>query len=83
LRRHRVKEEKLKRGKRLTLMLNDREMRAIDIYCQRYRIKNKSGFLRETVMNAILKKFDEDLPSLFEVNEPDLFKYSNEAEKEE
>ncbi|MCF8222518.1 MAG: hypothetical protein K9J25_05170 [Bacteroidales bacterium] len=64
-------------------MLNDREMRAIDIYCQRYRIKNKSGFLRETVMNAILKKFDEDLPSLFEVNEPDLFKYSNEAEKEE
>lgn len=83
MRRHRVKEEKLKRGNRLTLMLNDREMRAIDIYCQRYRIKNKSGFLRETVMNAILKKFDEDLPSLFEVNEPDLFKYSNEAEKEE
>ncbi|MFP4489697.1 MAG: hypothetical protein ACLFN1_10375 [Bacteroidales bacterium] len=73
MRRNRVKEEKLRRSNRLTLLLNDREMRAIDIYCQRYRMKNKSRFLRETIMNAILKKFDEDLPSLFEVNEPDLF----------
>ncbi len=56
-------------------------MRAIDIYCQRYRMKNKSRFLRETIMNAILKKFDEDLPSLFEVHEPDLFRDVNEMGK--
>ncbi len=73
LRRIKVKEERLKRNNRLTLMLNNREMRAFNIYCQRYRVKNKSRFLRETVMNTILKRFDEDLPSLFEVNEPDLF----------
>jgi len=62
-------------------MLNSREMRALNIYCQRYRIKNKSRFLRETIMNAILKKFDNDLPSLFEVNEPDLFRDVNDPEK--
>lgn len=54
-------------------MLNSREMRALNIYCQRFRIKNKSRFLRETIMNAILKRFDEELPSLFEGSEPNLF----------
>jgi len=62
-------------------MLNSREMRALNIYCQRYRIKNKSRFLRETIMNSILKRFDEDMPSLFEVNEPDLFSDVNENGK--
>ncbi len=54
-------------------MLNSREMRALNVYCHRYRIKNKSRFLRETVMNAILKRFDKDMPSLFEEAEPNLF----------
>jgi len=81
LRRLKIKEERLKRNNRLTLMLNSREMRALNIYCQRYRIKNKSRFLRETIMNSILKRFDEDMPSLFEVNEPDLFSDVNEIGK--
>jgi len=54
-------------------MLNSREMRAVNVYCQRYRVKNKSHFLRETIMNAIIKKFDNDLPSLWEETGPDLF----------
>ncbi|MFO8234729.1 MAG: hypothetical protein R6U04_04900 [Bacteroidales bacterium] len=74
MRRLKIKEEKLRRSMRLTLMLNSREMRALNIYCQRYRIKNKSRFLRETIMHAILKRFDENLPSLFEETEPNLFK---------
>ena len=81
MRRLKIKEERLKRNNRLTLMLNSREMRALNIYCQRYRIKNKSRFLRETIMNSILKRFDEDMPSLFEVNEPDLFSDVNENGK--
>lgn len=81
MRRLKIKEERLKRNNRLTLMLNSREMRALNIYCQRYRIKNKSRFLRETIMNSILKRFDEDMPSLFEVNEPDLFSDVNEIGK--
>jgi hypothetical protein len=54
-------------------MLNSREMRALGIYCDRYRVKNKSEFLRETIMKAILKRFEEEHPTLWEVNEPTLF----------
>jgi len=54
-------------------MLNEREMRALNIYCSRFRIKNKSEFLRETLMTAILKRFDEEHPSLFEEPDPTLF----------
>ncbi|MGA1978832.1 MAG: hypothetical protein ABSG89_13425 [Bacteroidales bacterium] len=54
-------------------MLNDREMRALGIYCSRYRIKNKSEFMRETLMKAIIKRFDEEHPSLWEEPDPSLF----------
>ncbi len=54
-------------------MLNDREMRALAIYCNRYRIKNKSEFLRETIMKAILKRFEDEHPSLWEEPEMTLF----------
>jgi hypothetical protein len=67
------KEDRLKRTNRLSLMLNHREMRALGIYCNRYRVKNKSGFLREIIMKAILKRFEEEHPSLWEENEPTLF----------
>jgi hypothetical protein len=54
-------------------MLNDRELKALGVYCQRYRIRNKSEFLRETVMRAIIKRFDNEHPTLWEENEPTLF----------
>jgi hypothetical protein len=54
-------------------MLNQREMRALDIYCNRYRVKNKSEFLRETIIKAILKRFEEEHPSLWEDNDPTIF----------
>ena len=72
-RRSIYKEDRLRRTNRLSIMLNNREMRALGIYCNRYRIKNKSEFLRETIMKAILKKFDEEHPSLWEDTEPTLF----------
>ncbi len=72
--RHSVyKEDRLKRINRLSVMLNNREMRALGIYCNRYRVKNKSEFLRETVMKAILKRFEEEHPTLWEEPEPTLF----------
>jgi hypothetical protein len=67
------KEDRLRRNNRLSLMLNNREMRALGIYCNRYRIKNKSGFLREAIMKAILKRFEEEHPTLWEESEPTLF----------
>ena len=54
-------------------MLNNRELRALNLYCQRFRIKNRSSFMRETIMTAILKRFDEESPSLWEEGDPNLF----------
>ncbi len=60
-------------GQTLSLMLNSREMKALGIYCSRYRVKNKSEFMRATIMKAILKRFEEEHPTLWEENEPTLF----------
>jgi len=54
-------------------MLNNREMRALNVYCDRYRIKNKSEFLREAIIKTILRRFDEEHPTLWEEKSPTLF----------
>lgn len=58
-------------------MLNNRELRALNLYCQRFRVKNRSEFMREAVMTAILKRFDTEAPSLFEEGGPNLFSGEN------
>jgi hypothetical protein len=73
LKRTARKEKPQKRENRLSLMLNNREARALGIYCSRYRVKNKSEFLRETIMKAILKRFEDEHPTLWEEPEPTLF----------
>jgi len=75
-RRSIYKEDRLRRTNRLTLMLNHRELKALGIYCNRFRVKNKSEFLRETVMKAILKRFEDEHPSLWEEIEPTLFDHN-------
>jgi hypothetical protein len=60
---------KFKRKHKLSFHFNDYEYQALSKYCKKYRVKNKSKFMRETVVTAILKKFDEDYPSLFEQQE--------------
>ena len=68
------KDEQMKRVHRQSFMLNAREMRAINRYCEKYKVSNKSKFIRETVVTAILKKFDNDHPTLFGLDEkPNLF----------
>jgi hypothetical protein len=57
-------------------MLNNRELRALSIYCNRYRVRNKSEFMRETIMKAILKRFDDEHPTLWEESEPTLFDHN-------
>jgi len=70
--RKKVKDKSLKRVYRKTILFNKRELQAINHYCNKYKIKNKSKFMRETIILSILKKFDEDYPSLFE-QKPTLF----------
>ena len=78
-----VKDERLKRNNRLTLMLNNRELRALNLYCQRFRVKNRSSFMREAVMTAILKRFDSESPSLWEEGDPNLFSGDEDANPHE
>lgn len=57
--------EKLKRRHKIVFKLNDYESDALNRFCKRYKVENRSRFIRETVMQAILERFDEDYPSLF------------------
>ncbi|PID91019.1 MAG: hypothetical protein CSA96_10585 [Bacteroidetes bacterium] len=67
------KDEKLRRNYRVTLSLNQREREALKLYCEKYKVKNRSKFMRETIMKEILQRFDEDYPTLFEFEKPNLF----------
>jgi len=71
------RDEKLLRVNRTSLLFNQREREAIDLYCQKYKIKNRSKFMRETILTEVLKKFDEDYPTLFEFEKPNLFYQRN------
>lgn len=46
--------------------LNDEENRALERYLEKYNVQNKSRFIRETLMLAVIKKFEEDHPTLFD-----------------
>ena len=71
-RKQKKKEENLKRIHRKSILFNKRELNAINHYCRKYKIKNRSKFMRETIIRAILQQFEEDHPSLFE-DQPNLF----------
>lgn len=56
---------KAPRNNKITILLNDAEQRALDRYCERYHVANRSRLIRETLIRAILKRMDEDNPTLF------------------
>ncbi len=60
------KKDKLKRTNTVQFLFNDLELEAFEKYCKKYKITNKSRFIRETVMTEILGRFDRDYPSLFD-----------------
>ena len=60
---------KLKRTNKITLLLNDKEIEAIEAYCKKYKVKSKSQFVREVVMRTVMNRFLEDYPTLFEKQE--------------
>lgn len=67
------REQDLLRKNQQSLRFNNREMKAIEAYCSKYKVTNKSRFMRETIITEVLRKFDEDYPSLFEFEKPNLF----------
>lgn len=55
-----------RRSHRVSILLNDSEQRALDHYCKRYTVSNRSRLIRETLMRNILKRFETDNPTLFD-----------------
>ncbi|MEI8271866.1 MAG: hypothetical protein WCG08_04530 [Paludibacter sp.] len=51
---------------RQVFTLNDEENKVLNRYIVKYRIQNKSKFIREAVMLNILRKMEEDHPTLFD-----------------
>ena len=54
-----------KRKHRLTLMLNEQEQKVLSKFCSDYKIENRSGYLREVIFQSLLKKIEQDHPTLF------------------
>ena len=46
--------------------LNDQENKALNRYMDKYKVQNKSKFIRETLMVAIIRKLEADQPTLFD-----------------
>ncbi len=59
------KEPDLKRINSKNILFNNKEISAIEVYCKKYRVDNKSKFMRETIISAVLKKFSDDYPTLW------------------
>ena len=51
---------------KVSIMLNESELKMLDRFCDRYGVSNRSRLIRETLMRAILKKMDADQPTLFD-----------------
>ncbi len=60
------RKNKEKRTNSVRILLNDSEMRALEKYCDRYAITNRSRLIREILMRNILRRFDQDNPTLFD-----------------
>ena len=55
----------LVRRHRQVIYLNDREMAAIQQYCEQFRVDTKGALFRQAIMEKILKELDENHPTLF------------------
>jgi len=54
------------RTHRQIFTLNDEENKALTRYINKYKVQNKSKFIRETLMMIIIRKMEEDRPTLFD-----------------
>jgi hypothetical protein len=59
-------QKSLLRKNRVTFVLNDKEEKALDAYCKRFRVKNKSRLIREVLMSAVITRLEQSSPTLFD-----------------
>ncbi|HEX3006094.1 MAG TPA: hypothetical protein VHO90_00605 [Bacteroidales bacterium] len=63
----------LKRINKRVITFNNKEISVIDQYCKKYKIDNRSQFMREAIIKSILNKMDEDYPTLWDGYQLSLF----------
>lgn len=56
---------KLARRHKKVVTFNDNELEAINAFCKKYKITSQAKFIREAVIATILRKTEEDHPTLF------------------
>lgn len=64
-------EIKSRRNSRVTVFFNDKEMEAIDKYCQKYKVESRAALIREAALRSVMGRFLEDYPTLFEKQDLD------------
>lgn len=73
MRKKTAKELNLKREITQTIRFNSRENSAINQYCEKFKVKNKAKFMREAIIAEILRKFEDNYPTLWDNEQPRLF----------
>jgi len=63
------KKETPKRTERYSFLASVEEKRAIESYLKKYRISNRSRWMRETLITFIMQKLGQDYPTLFDEQE--------------
>lgn len=56
---------KLKRTKKISITLNDKEFAILNKYAKKYKYSNRSDAIRHIVFRHIFQDFENDYPELF------------------
>ena len=59
-------DDNFKRTNKKYIGFNNHEIQALNKYFKKYKVDNKSKFMRETIMKTVLKKFSDDYPTLWD-----------------
>lgn len=57
------------RKERYSFLVNPDERQMIENYLRKYKIRNHSRWMRETLITFIIKNLDQDYPTLFNEQE--------------
>lgn len=57
------------RTERYSFLVSQEEKQMVEKYLKKYRIRNRSRWMRETLMTFIMKNLDQDYPTLFNEQE--------------
>lgn len=59
------KQRHLTRIYRKSILFNEKELSAINQYCEKYKIKSRSSFFRSVIISHIMNQADKNYPKLF------------------